>query len=56
MAGGFIGYAVGGWVPTLLVSGFGLKGLYWLLLCPIVGVLLIAFLKIRLAVEKKTTG
>lgn len=56
MAGGFIGYAVGGWVPTLLVSSFGLKGLYWLLLCPIVGVLLIAFLKIRLAVEPKTTG
>jgi len=56
MAGGFIGYAIGGWVPTLLVSGFGLKGLYWLLLCPLVGVLLIAFLKIRLAVEKKTTG
>ncbi len=54
MAGGFIGYAVGGWVPTVLVSGFGLKGLYWLLLCPIVGVFLIAFLEIRLAVEPKT--
>jgi len=56
MAGGFTGYAVGGWVPTVLVSGFGLKGLYWLLLCPIVGVLLIAFLKICLAVEPKASG
>jgi len=56
MAGGFIGYAVGGWLPTILVSGFGLRGLYWLLLCPLVGVLLIVFLRIRLAVEPKTRG
>ena len=53
MAGGFLGYASGGAVSTVLVSRFGLPGLYPLILCPAVGVLLVIFLRIRLAVEPK---
>lgn len=51
MAGGFLGYASSGAVSTVLVSRFGLKGLYPLILCPLVGVLLVIILRIRLAVE-----
>lgn len=51
MAGGFLGYASGGAVSAVLVSRFGLPGLYPLILCPAVGILLIIFLRIRLAVE-----
>jgi len=53
MAGGFLGYASSGAVSTVLVSRFGLRGLYPLILCPAVGVLLVIFLRIRLAVEPK---
>jgi FSR family fosmidomycin resistance protein-like MFS transporter len=53
MAGGFLGYASGGAVSTVLVSRFRLPGLYPLILCPAVGVLLVIFLRIRLAVEPK---
>ena len=51
MAGGFLGYASSGAVSTVLVSRFGLRGLYPLVLCPAVGILLVIFLRIRLAVE-----
>ena len=53
MAGGFLGYASGGTVSAFLVSHYGLKGLYPLILCPVIGIVLIIFLKIRLAVERK---
>ena len=53
MAGGFLGYASSGVVSTVLVSRFGLRGLYPLILCPAVGILLVIFLRIRLAVEPK---
>ena len=53
MAGGFLGYASGGAVSTILVSRFGLEGLYPLIPCPAIGVLMVIFLKIRLAVEPK---
>jgi len=53
MAGGFLGYASGGAVSTILVSRFGLEGLYPLILCPAIGILMVIFLKIRLAVEPK---
>ena len=53
MAGGFLGYASGGAVSTILVSRFGLEGLYPLILCPAIGVLMVIFLKIRLPVEPK---
>jgi len=47
-----MGYASGGAVSTILVSRFGLKGLYPLLLCPILGVAMILLLKIRMASEQ----
>jgi FSR family fosmidomycin resistance protein-like MFS transporter len=56
MAGGFLGYASGGAVSTILVSRFGLRGLYPLILCPAVGILMVIFLRIRLAVEPKVPG
>lgn len=52
-AGGAVGFASGGLVSAALVSRFGLRGLYPLIFCPVVIVLIIAFLKIRLAVESK---
>ena len=53
MAGGFLGYSSGGAVSAFLVSRYGFKGLYPLILCPIVGIVMILFLRIRLAVERK---
>ena len=56
MTGGFVGYAFGGAISTILVSKFRFNGLYPLLLCPILGILMVIFLKIRMAVELKTTN
>lgn len=53
MAGGFLGYASGGAVSAFLVSNYGFRGLYPLILCPVIGIVLVIFLKIRLAVERK---
>jgi FSR family fosmidomycin resistance protein-like MFS transporter len=53
MAGGFLGYASGGAVSTILVSRFGLPGLYPLILCPAVGILMVIFLRVRMAVEPR---
>ena len=53
MSGGFLGYASGGAVSAFLVSRFGLKGLYPLALCPVIGIVMVIFLRIRLAVERK---
>jgi FSR family fosmidomycin resistance protein-like MFS transporter len=53
MAGGFLGYASGGAVSALLVSRFGLQGLYALALCPVIGIVMVIFLRIRLVVERK---
>jgi FSR family fosmidomycin resistance protein-like MFS transporter len=52
MAGGFLGYASGGVVSAFLVSRFGLRGLFPLMLCPIVGIILVLLLRVRLAVER----
>jgi FSR family fosmidomycin resistance protein-like MFS transporter len=54
MAGGFLGYASGGAVSAFLVSRFGMQGLYPLALCPVIGIVLVMFLRIRLAVERKS--
>lgn len=53
MAGGFLGFASGGAVSALLVSRFGLQGLYPLALCPVIGIVMVIFLRLRLAVERK---
>ena len=52
MAGGFLGYAGGGVISTFLVSRFGLRGLYPLMLFPVVGIVLVLLLRVRLAVER----
>lgn len=52
MAGGFLGYASGGVISAFLVSRFGLQGLYPLMLCPVVGIVLVLLLRVRLAVER----
>ncbi|MFH1717356.1 MAG: MFS transporter [Planctomycetota bacterium] len=54
MAGGFFGYASGGIISAFLVSRYGLRGLYPLALCPVIGVALIALLRVKLSVEPKT--
>jgi len=51
MTGGFLGWACGGIISTALVSKWGLPGLYPLILCPVLGILMVILLKIRLAVE-----
>jgi len=53
MAGGFFGYASGGAISAFLVSRFGLQGLYPLALCSIIGIVMVKFLRIRLATERK---
>jgi FSR family fosmidomycin resistance protein-like MFS transporter len=52
MACGFLGYASSGAISAFLVSSFGLPGLYPLMLCPIVGIILVLILRVRLAVER----
>jgi FSR family fosmidomycin resistance protein-like MFS transporter len=52
MTAGFLGYANGGAISSLLVSRFGLRGLCPLLLCPLVGAGAIALSRVRLSVEE----
>ncbi len=53
MAGGFLGYASGGAVSAFLVSRFGFRGLYPLVICSLFGIAMIILLKVRLAVEPR---
>ena len=50
---GFVGYAAGGYLSTLLVSSWGLSSLLWLLAAPVISMVLLFIFKIRLAVENK---
>ena len=54
MAAGYLGYAFAGWISTLLVSRFELKGLLPLVFCPLISILAVRSLGIRLAVEQDT--
>jgi FSR family fosmidomycin resistance protein-like MFS transporter len=56
MGGGFLGFACGGGVSAFLVSRFGLRGLYALALCPVIGIVFVILLRIRLSVEPKVLG
>lgn len=56
MAGGFLGYASGGAVSALLVSRFGFRGLYPLIVISAVSITIVILLKIRLAVEHNNEG
>jgi FSR family fosmidomycin resistance protein-like MFS transporter len=56
MTGGFLGFASGGVISTNLVSTFGLKGLYPLMICPVVGVLMISASKVRLSTDHEPSA
>jgi MFS family permease len=56
MAGGFLGYASGGAVSTLLVSNFGFQGLYPFIIISMVSIALVIILKVRLAIEPKKSN
>ncbi len=53
MTGGFLGFAAGGVISTHLVSRFGLAGLYPLIICPFVGVLMVLLSKVRLSTAQE---
>jgi MFS family permease len=54
MACGILGFAAGGYTSTALVDKFGLKGIYVFALCSGMIIILIALLRIRLAVDSKS--
>ena len=54
MACGILGFATGGYTSTALVEKFGMKGIYVFALCSFLSIVLVALLKIRLAVESKS--
>ncbi|OHB78658.1 MAG: hypothetical protein A2Z25_20655 [Planctomycetes bacterium RBG_16_55_9] len=56
MAGGFLGYASGGAISAFLVSHFGFRGLYPLIICSVVAIVLVILLKVRLAIEPGNEG
>jgi FSR family fosmidomycin resistance protein-like MFS transporter len=51
MASGIGGFAAGGVMSSFLVKRFGMEGLSFLFIIPVIGILLIYLLKIRLAVD-----
>lgn len=56
MAGGFLGYASGGAISAFLVSRFGFRGLYPLIICSVVSIATVVLLRVRLAIEPKAEG
>ena len=54
MAGGFVGFAGGGYIASYLVKWFGLEGLYYLSILSATGIFLVILFRIRLAVESGT--
>jgi len=53
MIGGMLGFGLGAWISTVLVSGWGLRGLLVLGPVSLVAVGMLYLLKIRLAVEEE---
>lgn len=53
MTAGFLGFANGGAISAALVDWFGLKGLYVLALCPVLGFVVMSVSRIHLAVESE---
>jgi FSR family fosmidomycin resistance protein-like MFS transporter len=52
MTSGFCGFASGGAISACLVHFYGIKGLYPLLVCPLLGVLAVRLSRVHLAVEE----
>ena len=55
MTSGFLGFASGGAISAVLVASYGLKGLYPLIPCLLVGIVAIRLSRVRLAVERDAT-
>jgi len=51
MTSGFFGFASGGAISAVLVSTYGLKGLYPLVFCPIAGILALIVARVHLSTE-----
>ena len=56
MTGGFLGSAVGPWVSALLVGGFGLKGLYWMIPPILVILLALRLSNVKLALDNASAA
>ncbi len=54
MTGGFLGFSCGGAISTEVVDRFGLDGLKWIALCPVVGLLIVVLARVKLAVENES--
>jgi FSR family fosmidomycin resistance protein-like MFS transporter len=54
LTGGFFGFSAGSFISSVIVDHWQLRGLLWLLVCPAIGLILVYFLKIQVAVEKKS--
>jgi FSR family fosmidomycin resistance protein-like MFS transporter len=52
MTTGFFGFACGGMISAVLVSSYGLNGLYPLVVCPIVGILAVVMSRVHLSAER----
>ena len=53
MTTGFFGFACGGMISAVLVASHGLKGLYPLVVCPVVGIVAVVVSRVRLSVDSK---
>jgi len=54
MMGGFVGYSAGGALSAEFVHRWGLGGLRWIALGPVVAIVLVMLARVRLAVESET--
>lgn len=54
MTSGFFGFASGGMISAVLVSSYGLKGLYPLVFCPVAGILALIVARVRLSTDDST--
>ena len=53
MTSGFFGFACGGMISAILVSSYGLNGLYPLVLCPVMGIVAVAVSRVHLSVDNE---
>ena len=51
MTSGFFGFAGGGVISAVLVASYGLRGLYPLVVCPVVGILAVIISRVHLSTE-----
>lgn len=56
MSVGLLGFAGGGAISTVLVAGFGLRGLFLLLPLPVIGVILVRSLNVKLTIDSERSA